>query len=152
VPTSVFRHRIAAKAQIFPQWPEGDKSLPTVLRRLWRAIGVLLVLFVVWQSLAPHPIEIPVEHGDKFGHVAAYTTLMFWFAQLETRYHTRLLYAIGFVALGIALEFAQGLTDYRTFEIADMGADAVGVVFAWIVSPPRGPDMIGFVERILSTW
>jgi len=44
------------------------------------------------------------------------------------------------------LEFAQRLTDYCTFELADMGADAVGVLFGWLVSPPRGPNMIGFVE------
>jgi VanZ family protein len=124
---------------------------PTAIRRVWRAIGVGLILFVIWLSLTPHPIEIPVEHGDKLGHLVAYATLMFWFAQLHTRHRTRLAYAIGFVTLGVALEFAQRLTDYRTFELADMGADAVGVLFAWVASPPRGPDMIGFVERALSS-
>jgi VanZ family protein len=122
----------------------------TAIRRVWRAIGVALVMLVIWLSLTPHPIEIPVENGDKLGHVAAYATLMFWFAQLDTRYRKRVAYAIGFVLLGVALEFAQRLTDYRTFEVADMGADAVGVLFAWVASPPRGPDVIGFVERVLS--
>jgi VanZ family protein len=123
---------------------------PTAVRRVWRAIGFGLVMLVIWLSLTPHPIEIPVEHGDKLGHLAAYATLMFWFAQLDTRHRMRLAYAIGFVTLGVALEFAQRLTDYRTFEVADMGADAVGVLFAWVASPPRGPDVIGFVERVLS--
>ena len=122
----------------------------TAIRRVWRAIGVALVMLVIWLSLTPQPIEIPVENGDKLGHVAAYATLMFWFAQLDTRYRIRLAYAIGFVLLGVALEFAQRLTDYRTFAVADMGADAVGVLFAWVASPPRGPDVIGFVERVLS--
>jgi VanZ family protein len=123
----------------------------TTIRRVWRTIGFGLVMLVIWLSLTPHPIEIPVENGDKLGHVAAYATLMFWFAQLDTRHRMRLAYAIGFVLLGVALEFAQRLTDYRTFEVADMGADAVGVLFAWVVSPPRGPDVIGFVERVLSS-
>jgi VanZ family protein len=122
----------------------------TTVRRVWRAIGVGLVMLVIWLSLTPHPIEIPVENGGKLGHIAAYATLMFWFAQLDTRPRVRLAYAIGFVLLGVALEFAQRLTDYRTFAVADMGADAVGVLFAWVASPPRGPDVIGFVERVLS--
>jgi VanZ family protein len=124
---------------------------PTTVRRVWRTIGFGLVVLVIWLSLTPHPIEIPVENGDKLGHVAAYATLMFWFAQLDTRHRMRLAYAIGCVLLGVALEFAQRLTDYRTFEVADMGADAVGVLFAWFASPPRGPDVIGFVERVLSS-
>ena len=121
------------------------------IRRVWRAIGVGLVVLVIWLSLTPQPIEIPVEHGDKLGHVAAYATLMFWFAQLDTRHRMHLAYAVGFVLLGVALEFAQRLTDYRTFEVADMGADAVGVLCGWVASPPRGPDVIGFVERVLSS-
>src|SRR3981081_3201545 len=116
------------------------------VRRVWRTIGFGLVMLVIWLSLTPHPIEIPVENGDKLGHVAAYATLMFWFAQLDTRYRMRVVYAIGFVLLGVALEFAQRLTDYRTFEVADMGADAAGVLFAWVASPPRGPDVTRFVE------
>ncbi len=123
----------------------------TPVRRIWRAIGVGPVLFVIWLSLTPYPIEIPIEHGDKLGHIAAYGTLMVWFAQLDTRHRVRVAYAIGFVMLGVALEFAQRLTDYRTFEVADMGADAVGVLFGWLASPPRGPNVIGFVERLLSS-
>jgi VanZ family protein len=121
------------------------------VRRVWRAVGFGLVALVIWLSLTPQPIEIPVENGDKLGHLAAYATLMFWFAQLDARHRMRLAYAIGFVLLGVGLEFAQRLTDYRTFEVADMGADAVGVLFAWVASPPRGPDVIGFVERVLSS-
>jgi VanZ family protein len=123
-----------------------DHSTP--VRRTWRAIGFGLVILVVWLSLTPHSIDIPVEQGDKLGHFAAYATLMFWFAQLDTRHRMRLAYAIGFIALGVALEFAQRLTDYRTFEVADMGAETIGVLFAWVASPPRGPDVIGFVERV----
>jgi VanZ family protein len=122
---------------------------PTAVHRVWRAIGVGLVILVIWLSLTPQPIEIPVEQGDKLGHIAAYATLMVWFAQLDRRHRVRVAYAIGFVALGIALEFAQRLTDYRTFEVPDMVADAVGVLFGWVASPPRGPDVIGFVKRAL---
>ena len=122
---------------------------PIALRRVWRAIGVGLIMLVIWLSLTPSPIEIPVEQGDKFGHLAAYGTLMFWFAQLDAGRRTRLGYAMGFIALGIALEFAQGLTNYRVFEVADMVANATGVVLGWIIAPPRGPDALGFMQRML---
>ena len=112
-------------------------------------VGVGLILLVIWLSLTPSPIEIPVEQGDKFGHLAAYGTLMFWFSQLDARRRTRLRYATGFVALGIALEFAQGRTDYRVFEVADMVANASGVLLGWVVAPPRGPDVFRFVQRML---
>jgi len=55
-----------------------------------RAIGVGLILLVIWLSLTRHPIEIPVEHGDKLDRFAACATLMFWFAQLNARQRTRL--------------------------------------------------------------
>jgi VanZ family protein len=122
---------------------------PITLLRAWRAIGVGLILLVIWLSLTPSPIEIPVEQGDKIGHLAAYGTLMFWFAQLDARRRTRLGYAVGFIALGIALEFAQGMTDYRVFEVADMIANAAGVLLGWIIAPPRGPDVLGFMQRML---
>ena len=121
----------------------------TTVRRVWRAIGFGLILLVIALSLTRHPIHIPVAHGDKVGHLIAYATLMFWFAQLDTRPRVCLGYAIGFCALGVALEFAQRLTGYRSFEVADMGANAVGVLLGWISAPPRGPDVLGFVERVL---
>jgi hypothetical protein len=48
--------------------------------------------------------------------------------------------------MGIGLEFEQGLTDYRTFEVQDMVADAMGVLVGWIAAPPRSPHLIRFVE------
>jgi VanZ family protein len=55
---------------------------------------------------------------------------MFWFALLYRRFATRLAYAAGFVALGIALEFVQAHVG-RDFEVADMAADALGVLLGW---------------------
>ena len=120
------------------------------LRRVWLAIGVGLILVVIWLSLTPHPIKTPLAHGDKFGHLAAYGTLMVWFAQLDARLRTRIGYAVGFIALGIALEFAQGFTDYRVSEVADMVANATGVLLGWLIAPPRGPHVLGFMQRMRS--
>ncbi len=118
------------------------------LLRLWQAIGVLLIGFVVYLSLTPHPIEVPIEHGDKYGHILAYGTLMFWFAQIYLGRVARIGWAIGFVAMGIGLEFLQRLTDYRTFEIADMIADACGVIIGWVAAPPRLPHALRYLEAL----
>ena len=120
------------------------------VRRVWRAIGIALVLLVIWLSLTPHPIAIPVDEGDKLGHFAAYAVLMCWFAQLDVAPRPRLAYAAFFVALGVVLEFVQGLTDYRSFEVADMAADTVGVMLGWAAAPPRGPNVLALVEHWLA--
>lgn len=59
--------------------------------------------------------------------------LMFWFAFLYRRTRTRLWYALGFIAMGIAIEFIQPYTG-RQFELADMAADALGVLLGWAVA------------------
>jgi VanZ family protein len=119
-------------------------------QRLWLAIGWALVLFVVYLSLAPHPISIPGAHGDKVGHVTAYATLMLWFAQLYPRLERRRVLAGAFIALGIGLEFAQLLTDTRTFEIADMLADGAGVALGWLAAPPRTINFLRRLEYVVS--
>ena len=119
---------------------------PLRLRRVWQAIGLALIALVIYLSLTPDPIVLPGERGDKYGHVIAYGTLMFWFAQLHMRIAVRVIWALIFIAMGIGLEFEQGLTDYRTFEVQDMVADAMGVLVGWIAAPPRSPHLIRFVE------
>ena len=118
-------------------------------RKLWLVVGWLLVLLVIFLSLVPVPVEVPVEGGDKFGHVTAYAALMFWFANLFETVNRRGILAIGFVALGIALEFVQGWTDYRTFELADMAADAFGVAVGWVLAPPRLPNFLQRIEKLV---
>lgn len=58
---------------------------------------------------------------------------MAWFAFLYRRTPTRALYAIGFVAMGVAIEFIQPSTG-RQFEISDMAADALGVALGWVAA------------------
>jgi VanZ family protein len=113
----------------------------------WHALGWMLVAFVIYASLTPAPPSLPVEGGDKLGHVLAYTTLMLWFAWLYRRGSTHLYFALGFVALGIALEFAQGTTDYRSFELADMAADGIGVALGWVIARSPLPNLFVLVER-----
>lgn len=98
------------------------------MRRLLVAGGWLLAAAIVVLSLAPQPPDLDVPHGDKLGHIAAYSLLSFWFCWLYPARRSRLAYAAGWIAMGVALEFAQGATGYRSFELADMAANALGVL------------------------
>jgi VanZ family protein len=113
------------------------------------AVGWAMVAAVIWLSLTSNPPKVDIEQGDKLGHLASYGTLMFWFSQLYVRKRTQALYALGFAAMGVALEFAQGATGERSFELADMLANALGVLCGWaaaLLLPavlPRGRKEVG---------
>ena len=114
---------------------------------LWRVIGLLLVALVIYESLCQHPVEITLDSGDGYGHGMAYATLMFWFAQLSYRRGARIALAVLLMMLGVGLEFAQRLTEWRTFAVSDMAADAIGVGIGWIAAPPRLPNVLRRVEK-----
>lgn len=117
------------------------------VRWLWLAAGWTLVGLVVVLSLAPIRVDAGVEYGDKLHHLAAYCILMIWFASLYATLRGRLRFAIGFVAMGIALEFMQGWIGYRDFEVADMLANSAGVAAGWVLAPPRLPNFLLVFER-----
>jgi VanZ family protein len=121
------------------------KSLsPVLLRRCWIAIGWFGVVLLLYLSLTPRPPEIPVEQGDKLGHILAYATLTYWWAQLLVTMSQRLRLAAVLLALGIAIEFVQGWTGWRTFDYYDMLADAIGIAIGWAAAWPRTRDWLVF--------
>ena len=93
-----------------------------------------MVAAIVWLSLTPSPPKLDFEQSDKVGHFLAYGGVMFWFAQLYAARSTRLAYAAGFAAMGVALEFIQGWTGYRDFEVYDMLANGTGVALGWVAA------------------
>ena len=101
------------------------------MRVLLLAGGWLYAAAIVFLSLTPKPPDPGFEYGDKLGHLAAYALLMFWFCWLYRKRHAQLAFGIGWVALGIGLEFAQGMTPTRSFELADMAANSLGVLLGW---------------------
>ncbi len=82
----------------------------------------------------PSPPETGIEGGDKLGHLAAYASLMLWFCFLYRGLPARVSYALGFAAMGVALEFAQGALGYRLYDTADMAANALGVLLGWAIA------------------
>ena len=113
---------------------------------------ILILAVICWLTLAGHPagdIEIPLFPGaDKIGHALMFGALAFA-AELDWMHarHWRPLplpavaaVAIGTSAIGIAIEFLQrAMPTGRSFEIADMLADAFGAVLVsalWIMLQP----------------
>lgn len=112
-------------------------------RTIELAIGWLFVAAIVVFSLTP---DVPRMEGytlnDKLAHFAAYGVVMAWFARLYPSLSARTGYAVFFILLGGALEFLQTLTPTRSFEVADLVADAVGVAVGliavrWLRFPAR---------------
>ncbi len=107
--------------------------------------GWLLAAAIVWLSLAPPPAEPGVHIPDKLAHFLAYAALTFWFAFLYRSGPARVAYALLWIALGVALEFAQAATGYRSYELTDMAANALGVLAgaAAALSLPRAAAAAG---------
>ena len=116
--------------------------------RFWTAAGWFIVAAIIWLSVTPSPPDPGIEYGDKFGHVFAYGVLMFWFCQLHEARRARLAYAIGFITMGVALEFVQRSLGYRTYDEFDMLANALGVLAGWAVAYASGPRVLAHIERV----
>lgn len=97
-----------------------------LLEPAFRLVGWLMVAAVVVGSLAPLDLELGIAHGDKWGHLVAYALLAYWWGMLHRSPRDRWLLCAAFVAMGVALEFAQGATGYRTCDPLDMAANAAG--------------------------
>lgn len=129
-----------------------SKAYPDLrLRFLWLAIGYSLVFFVVYQSIAAHPIDVEIELPlrDKLMHAFAYFVLMGWFAQIYHDRFQRNMTAVVFVFMGISLEYIQGMGQHRMFEYSDMLANFIGVALGLALAFTRGRDMLVEIEAFL---
>lgn len=120
--------------------------------KIWITIGLGFVALVIYLSLTPNPIDLGAPEGLKIDHVLAYTWLMLWFAQIYRSTATRFGLAIMFIVLGIALEYSQGLTDYRGFEFSDMFINAFGVALGLLLAWSPLQKGIATFERVFSKW
>ena len=105
-------------------------------QKLWLAIGYALVTLVIYLSVTSNPPDpgINVPFFDKMAHTLAYFAMMGWFAQIYHVKRQRIIYALSFVVLGVALEFVQSFDPARMAEFADMVANTSGVVIAILIT------------------
>jgi VanZ family protein len=94
----------------------------------------LLLAGILPLSLLPmDDFSTALSLNDKVLHMLAYTALMLWFAGIvpQRRYYQL---ALALLAYGMIIELLQSLTVYRSMELADLFADAGGLVLGWILA------------------
>jgi len=122
------------------------KNSPLKYKSLWLALGYVLVAFVVYSSLTSSPIKMDINYFDKYAHAFGYFVLMGWFMQIYHSNKAVLICAVTLVVLGVGLEFVQGMTGYRYFDLNDMLANTSGVLLAWILVKTPFPNILYYVE------
>ncbi|MDH5218952.1 MAG: VanZ family protein, partial [Gammaproteobacteria bacterium] len=118
--------------------------------RFWRITGWTVVAAAWYVALDPSPVDLSgIEFGDKLVHTSAYLGMMLWLSQCYARKYRSIL-AVFFVAMGIAIEYLQGWSGYRTFEVADMFANTGGVIIGWLISYSIAGKLFFNLERLIS--
>jgi VanZ family protein len=113
---------------------EGELKLVShaaIVKRVLRVLWLLAILTVIVGSVLPsdsNPMRAlgSLHINDKIEHAGAYMVLAL-LPGLHERRKFVIAAAVGAVALGVALEYAQLYSGWRDFEVADMVADAIGV-------------------------
>ena len=117
------------------------------LRWSWLILGYGWVIAIFYLSLMPHPPE-PVSFwgADKLEHALAYGLLMLWFCQIYRKRLSRLVLAVLLCGMGVAIEYLQGETAYRTFEYVDMLADVTGILLGWVWARTSLGHIFAYIE------
>jgi len=120
--------------------------------KIWLTLGWALVGLVIFLSVIPRaPDMLDLDGGDKLLHVFAYAIMMLWFGFIYLPGRTYQNLGIILIAIGIALELIQGLSDHRSLSFLDMVANAVGVSLGWLLAKTRLSFTLAHVENILKS-
>lgn len=115
-------------------WRGADESPGESMRgvMVWRILWAVASLAVAWTSLTP-PDDLPSGFGlsDKVLHLLGYAVLGVLAVLSGLRWPWALTTVVGF---GLVMEAMQGLLGYRSFEWADLGADAIGAVAGAVIT------------------
>lgn len=118
-----------------------------MVRNVWLALGWGWIVIVFYLSLMPQPPQpLSFDGVDKLEHAAAYMVLMLWFCQAFMLKQSRIYLLIAFVAMGVVIEFLQGLSGYRYFEYADMLANTTGVLIGFGLARTRWGELLNKLE------
>lgn len=102
-------------------------------QRVWQVLLWFGVALAAVLALGPAPPAPPVEGGDKLQHIAAFAALalaaaLAYPAPAPQRLRREAWIALALLGYGVGIELAQGLIPGRTASLADVLADAVGVL------------------------
>lgn len=99
-------------------------------RNAWLALWLFGVTVLVVVCLLPAPDLPKLQVSDKVEHALAFALLAASAVQLFERWRALVCIGVGLFALGVGIEFAQGLlTTTRAMEMGDVVADTIGIVF-----------------------
>ena len=102
--------------------------------RAWVALGGAIMLWVLWMALTPDPgIALDFPYGDKLLHAITFTCLMGWWGNVYRARRARGWAALGCLAFGVFIEFAQWLDPPRDADALDVLADGAGIVIALLL-------------------
>ncbi len=134
-----------------PEVPPPREAARLQLLPFWIGIGLLMVGLDIYLSLIPIPPikAMDFAFSDKVGHLFVYGVMAFWFGQIAGRRPVSLLIAFLLALLGVVLEFLQGATGYRTFQLSDMAANTVGAAAGLLLSWTRLGNFVLVLERVL---
>ena len=125
------------------------KDITLHYKKLWLVVGYSLIAFVVFQTLTERPISVGMHLSDKYLHTIGYFVMMGWFVQIYHHKKSKLFWAVFFIGMGISLEFLQGWSGVRFFEVNDMLANGLGVVIAWLLSYSWFTIILSQVDRFI---
>lgn len=104
-------------------------------RRLWIFLGIAYIVFILVASLLRIPdINQSFSYTDKVVHFVTYFILVGWFVQLYHKSSSRLLILLAAILFGMIIEILQGMTAYRSFDIADEILNALGAGCAFVLA------------------
>lgn len=114
--------------------------LPLRYALQWRIAGIVLLLAVLFSTLAPavwfwpHKDELMswLANFDKWAHAVSFLILTVWFTgQYRPRSYWRI--AVGLIVFGMLIEISQRLVGYRSAEWADLVADVAGILLGLLI-------------------
>lgn len=102
--------------------------------RAWVALGGAIMLFVMWMALTPDPsIALTFTYGDKLLHASTFCGLMGWWGNVYRGRRAWVGVALGCLAFGVFIEFAQWLDPPRDASTWDVLADGIGILVALLL-------------------
>jgi VanZ family protein len=119
----------------------------------WAVLGGAIMLWVLWMALRPDPgIALDLPYGDKLLHATTFTCLMGWWGNVYRERRPRGWAALGCLAFGVFIEFAQWLDPPRDADAFDVLADGIGILLALLLLRTPLANVLASVESRSMHW
>ena len=118
---------------------------------MWLGLWVLALVAVCVVCLVPLDGLPPLpDNSDKVEHLLTYFVLAAGAVQLFGGSRVLFVSALGLVALGIGIEFAQGMTAYRSADPWDALANSIGVLLGMATRLTPWRDLLLRIEEAVA--